>query len=145
LSFDTQVILNNKKYGLEFTGHFAHPCCAWSFCILKSHFRKRAFFGIFQKQKPPCGSACFLLDQWSWRESNPRPGKATICFLHAYPALIVGGGQVADSRTTPYLLCFHHQAGETIRLSLNCVRFLIGLVQGITARETSRPNTWCRD
>jgi len=31
-----------------------------------------------------------LLDQWSWRESNPRPGKATICFLHAYPALIVG-------------------------------------------------------
>ena len=21
---------------------------------------------------------------WSWRESNPRPDKETICFLHAY-------------------------------------------------------------
>ena len=82
---------------------------------------------------------------WSGRESNPRPGKAAICFLHAYPALIVGSEQVAGIRITPYLLCFHRQAGETIGLSLNCVRFLIGLVQGITARETSRPGTLCRD
>jgi len=59
--------------------------------------------------------------------------------------LIVGSDEVADNRITPYLLCFHRQAGETIRLSLNCVRFLIGLVQGVTARETSRPNTLCRD
>ena len=108
-------------------------------------FRKRAFFGSFQKQKPPCGGGCSVFDQWSWRESNPRPGKATICFLHAYPALIVGSDQVADSRTTPYLLYFHRQAGETIRLSLNCVRLLIGLVQGITAREASRPGTLCQD
>ncbi len=24
---------------------------------------------------------------WSWRESNPRPNKETICFLHAYSSL----------------------------------------------------------
>ena len=59
--------------------------------------------------------------------------------------LIVGSDEVTGNRITPYLLCFHRQAGETIRLSLSCVRFLIGLVQGVTARETSRPNTLCRD
>jgi len=59
--------------------------------------------------------------------------------------LIVGGDEAAGSRITPYLLLFHRQAGETIGQSLNCVRFLIGLVQGITARETSRPGTLCRD
>jgi len=113
--------------------------------VFSNPLQKASFLWVFSKTKPPFGGDCFVPDQWSWRESNPRPGKATICFLHAYPALIVGGDQVADSRTTPYLLYFHRQAGETIRLSLNCVRFLIGLVQGITARETSRPNTLCRD
>ena len=47
---------------------------------------------------------CLFNKSWSWRGSNPRPNKATICFLHAYPALIVGSDQVADSRVTPYLL-----------------------------------------
>lgn len=92
---------------------------------------------------PPSGG--FGGRRWSCGGSNPGPVKATICFLHAYPALIVGSDEVTGNRTTPYLLLFHRQAGETIRQSLNCVRFLIGLVQGITARETSRPNTLCRD
>lgn len=42
-------------------------------------------------------------------------------------------------------LKFRLQGREPIRLALNCVRFLIGLVLGITARETSRSGTWCRN
>jgi len=52
---------------------------------------------------------------------------------------------VQNNHTTPYLLLFHLQSGELIGLALNCVRLLIGLVLGITARETSRPGTWYRD
>ena len=47
-----------------------------------------------------------------------------------------------NNQTKPYLLLFRLQSGELIRLALNCVRFLIGLVLGITARETSRSGTW---
>ena len=50
-----------------------------------------------------------------------------------------------NNQTKPYLLLFRLQSGELIRLALNCVRFLIGLVLGITARETSRPDTWYRN
>ena len=32
-------------------------------------------------------SAAYLLIGWSWRESNPRPHKETIRFLHAYSSL----------------------------------------------------------
>ena len=120
--------------------HAPHGPFSFSKPLLKASFR-----WVFSKQKPPFGGACSQFDQWSWRESNPRPGKAAICFLHAYPALIVGSDEVTGNRITPYLLCFHRQAGETIRLSLSCVRFLIGLVQGLTARETSRPSTLYRD
>lgn len=120
------------------------PCFAWFFCFFRTPPESELSSGFF-KTKTPLRGCLFLLDQWSWRESNPRPGKATICFLHAYPALIVGSDEVTGNRITPYLLLFHRQAGETIGLSLSCVRFLIGLVQGLTARETSRPSTLCRD
>ena len=50
-----------------------------------------------------------------------------------------------NNHINPYLLNIHHQAGETLRLSLISVRLLIGLAQGLTARETSRPGTWYRD
>ena len=30
---------------------------------------------------------CFYQIGWSWRESNPRPHKETIRFLHAYSSL----------------------------------------------------------
>ena len=37
------------------------------------------------------GVSCFaivlVINEWSWRESNPRPNKETIRFLHAYSGL----------------------------------------------------------
>jgi hypothetical protein len=41
---------------------------------------------------------------WSWRESNPRPVKETICFLHAYFCLIFVTGQLQNNLTNPYFL-----------------------------------------
>jgi len=32
-----------------------------------------------------CNPLCVVM--WTWRESNPRPNKETIRFLHAYPSL----------------------------------------------------------
>ena len=37
-----------------------------------------------EKKTPDGEVRCFL---WSWRESNPRPNKEPIGFLHAYPDL----------------------------------------------------------
>ena len=34
-----------------------------------------------------CKTLKISIYQWSWRESNPRPHKETMCFLHAYPGL----------------------------------------------------------
>lgn len=39
-------------------------------------------FCCMQQKAPP--KQCF---QWSWRESNPRPNRETIRFLHAYSGL----------------------------------------------------------
>jgi len=57
-----------------------------------------AFFPFPKKQKPPetLGFRWFaffyFLKKWSWRDSNPRPNKEHIGFLHAY--------SVIDFRTT---------------------------------------------
>ena len=32
-------------------------------------------------------ASVFDFVEWSWRESNPRPNRETIRFLHAYPGL----------------------------------------------------------
>jgi hypothetical protein len=80
--------------------HAAHGIFVFPYTLCK-----RACNG-FRKNKNPFRGVCFVLDQWSWRESNPRPGKETICFLHAYSCLIVGAGQVQNNRTGPYLLIF---------------------------------------
>ena len=80
------------------------PCSAWYFTF-RYPFESKLSTAT-SKQKPPSGDSCFLLDQWSWRESNPRPVKVTICFLHAYPVLIVGRDEVSGNRIFPYLLYF---------------------------------------
>jgi hypothetical protein len=41
---------------------------------------------------------------WSWRGSNPRPYMEVICFLHAYPCLIVGTCQLQGNLADPYFL-----------------------------------------
>ena len=40
---------------------------------------------------------------------------------------------------------FHPQSGTILRLAPDCVHLRFGLDQGMTAREMSRPDTWCRD
>ena len=35
------------------------------------------------KNKNPLAGIFFVLNQWSWRESNPRPNKEPVRFLHA--------------------------------------------------------------
>ena len=50
--------------------------------------------------------------RWSWRESNPRPNRETIRFLHAYSGLQFSCRR--KTRTTqrrPYPLKFHHARG----------------------------------
>jgi len=52
-----------------------------------------------------------LAFQWSWRESNPRPNKEPIGFLHAYPFLffrITAGKRRPIVTLSPY---FHHCPG----------------------------------
>lgn len=60
---------------------------------------------------------------WSWRGSNPRPGKAAICFLHAYPGLIVRGEKVTGNRITPYLLLVS-PSGRRVRQAIPELRAL---------------------
>jgi hypothetical protein len=56
------------------------------------------------KNKNPIRGDCFLLDLWSWRESNPRPNMGIICFLHAYSCLIFVTCQLQNNLTCPYFL-----------------------------------------
>jgi len=61
--------------------------------------------GPVKNKNPLAGVSAFTF-LWSWRESNPRPVKAIICFLHAYPVLIVGRDEVPGNRISTYLLYF---------------------------------------
>ena len=45
---------------------------------------------------------------WSWRESNPRPNRETICFLHAYFGLNFRDVTRPEPPITPLSSKFHH-------------------------------------
>ena len=72
---------------------------------------------------------------------TPVQARRPYTFYMLIPALLSG---FVRCRTTKHILSsclFRRQIGTLIRLAPYCVRPLVGLDQGITARETSRPDT----
>lgn len=98
-----------------------------------THFSAKLFVLVINSSKPiqnKIHQSKYIIHKlkWSWRESNPRPNKEQISFLHAYPfigfrtrhgkrrpktCLIfkVSSCQRSHDRTIPKLLAVRYQAG----------------------------------
>ena len=83
---------------------------------------------------------------WSWAESNRRPNKQPISFLHVYPVI---GFRVKAGNRQPNLnlisLDFHPDLGESPGLSLAYDVPLYPLLQGKVPERQPVPTTLSRD
>ncbi len=90
-------------------------------------FRKQAFFGSFQKQKPPDGGACFLLVCGAGGSRTRVQSRQSYAFYMPTPSLIVGRENVVlGNRISVYPSHFIFRREETVRQSLIACASLSG-------------------